>query len=42
LPSRLNPANVKARLSAEYPDDQATGYSAGSIRGALSIKQKLN
>jgi hypothetical protein len=36
------PDNVKARLAAEYPDDQATGYGAGSIRGAVSIRQKLN
>jgi hypothetical protein len=35
------PDNVKARLAAEYPDDQATGYSVGSIRGAVSIKQKV-
>jgi hypothetical protein len=34
--------SVKAKLAAEYPDDQATGYGAGSIRGAVSIKQKLN
>lgn len=36
------PDNVKARLAAEYPDDQAIGYSAGSIRGAISIKQRMN
>jgi hypothetical protein len=36
------PDNVKARLSAEYPDDQATGYAAGAIRGAVSIRRKLN
>jgi hypothetical protein len=36
------PDNVKARLAAEFPDDQATGYSAGSIRGAISIRQKLD
>jgi len=35
------PDNVKAKLAAEYPDDQATGYSVGSMRGAISIKQKL-
>lgn len=36
------PDNIKARLSAEYPDDQATGYSAGAIMGGVSIKRKLN
>ena len=34
-------AEVKARLSADYPHDQATGYSTGQIRGALSIKRPL-
>jgi len=33
---------VKALLAKEYPDDQATGYSAGAIRGAVSIKVKLD
>lgn len=33
--------NVKARLSENYPHDQATGYSAGQIRGAVSIKRPL-
>ncbi len=32
---------VKASLSAEYPHDRATGYSAGQIRGAVSIKRAL-
>lgn len=35
------PDNVKTRLSEEYPHDKATGYSAGQIRGALSIKRPL-
>lgn len=35
------PANVKAKLTADYPHDQATGYSAGQIRGAVSIKRPL-
>lgn len=34
-------AGVKARLSGEYPEDKATGYSVGEIRGAISIKHKL-
>ena len=35
------PDGVKALLKAEYPQDQATGYSAGQIRGAISIRQKV-
>lgn len=34
--------DVKAILAREYPQDQATGYSAGSIRGAVSIRKKLD
>jgi hypothetical protein len=33
--------NVKALLAKEYPADQATGYSPGEIRGAVSIRQKI-
>jgi Protein of unknown function (DUF3365) len=36
------PEGVKALLAKEYPNDQATGYSAGAVRGAVSIKWKLN
>lgn len=36
------PDDIKARLSADYPDDQAKGYSAGAIIGGVSIKRKLN
>lgn len=35
------PGNVKARLGEVYPHDQATGYRAGQIRGAVSIKRPL-
>jgi hypothetical protein len=35
------PEGVKARLAAEYPHDQATGYSPGMIRGGISIKRRL-
>ncbi|MFA6921683.1 MAG: DUF3365 domain-containing protein [Gallionella sp.] len=35
------PDNIKAKLAADYPHDQATGYSAGQIRGAVSIKRPL-
>jgi hypothetical protein len=32
---------VKAKLKVEYPHDQATGYSVGQIRGAVSVKRPL-
>jgi hypothetical protein len=39
-PDTLSDA-VKAKLASEYPNDKATGYSAGMIRGVLSIKKPL-
>lgn len=38
---KLNP-DVKAALSQHYPNDRATGYSPGQIRGAISIRKPLN
>ena len=35
------PEGVKARLRVEYPMDQATGYSAGELRGAVVITRPL-
>lgn len=32
---------MKGKLKAEYPNDKATGYSAGQIRGAISVKRPL-
>ena len=32
---------VKAKLGEAYPDDKAIGYSAGMIRGVLSMKKAL-
>lgn len=32
---------TRASLSESYPHDKATGYSAGQIRGAVSIKRAL-
>jgi len=32
---------VRAKLSELYPEDKATGYGSGEIRGALSIKRAL-
>ncbi len=33
---------TKDVLNREYPEDQATGYSVGSIRGGISIRQKID
>jgi len=33
--------DVKATLARLYPHDQATGYRAGELRGAVSIKRPL-
>lgn len=33
------PANVTAKILELYPDDKATGYHKGEIRGAFSFKQ---
>lgn len=32
---------VKTILAKEYPNDDATGYRVGEIRGAVSIKRKI-
>jgi hypothetical protein len=38
-------ANVEPALKAEilrlYPDDQATGFKTGELRGAFTVKQKM-
>lgn len=34
--------DVRAALAAGYPMDKATGYLAGDLRGAVSIKQKID
>lgn len=34
-------ADVSAALAAHYPDDLATGYSEGDIRGAISLRFPL-
>lgn len=33
---------VRAVLAQYYPNDVATGYQLGDLRGAISIKQKIN
>lgn len=37
---KLNPA-VKAALGQNYPNDRATGYSEGQIRGVISVRKAL-
>jgi hypothetical protein len=34
--------DVKAKVSALYPDDQATGFKPGELRGAFSVLQRLD
>ncbi len=35
------PSPVKAKLQQLYPEDKATGYKVGDIRGAFSITRKI-
>jgi len=35
------PDPVKAILKEKYPDDKATGYQAGDVRGTISVKIQL-
>lgn len=37
---QLSPA-VKSALAQHYPNDLATGYSVGQIRGAISVRKPL-
>lgn len=34
--------NVKKLLNEHYPDDRATGYNVGDLRGTISIKTQLD
>lgn len=34
--------DVKAKVAELYPDDQATGFKAGELRGAFSVLQRLD
>jgi hypothetical protein len=36
------PASVKAVLARRYPNDQATGYNVGDLRGAVSVQLDQN
>jgi hypothetical protein len=35
------PPDVQQRLRMEYPNDRATGYRAGQVRGAVTVKRPL-
>lgn len=35
------PEDVRSFLKQKYPDDKATGYSVGELRGAVSVKLKI-
>lgn len=35
------PDDVRNFLKQKYPDDKATGYSVGELRGAVSVKLKI-
>ncbi len=40
-PTETIPGSIKTMLKQHYPFDAATGYQAGDLRGAVSIKQPL-
>ena len=40
-PAETIPEPIKKILTKHYPFDSATGYKAGDLRGAISIKQPL-
>jgi hypothetical protein len=35
------PPTVRAKIQPLYPDDKATGYTVGQVRGAITIKRPL-
>lgn len=35
------PADVAAAIAASYPDDQATGFAPGDMRGAFTIAKRM-
>ena len=37
---QLSPA-IKAAIGQHYPNDKATGYSEGQIRGVISVRKGL-
>jgi len=40
-PSEQIPESIRIMLRTQYPFDAATGYKAGELRGAVTIKQPL-
>jgi len=40
-PAETLDAGLQAKLAETYPQDRATGYSKGEIRGALTVKRPL-
>ncbi|MCU0870655.1 MAG: DUF3365 domain-containing protein [Burkholderiales bacterium] len=36
------PAPVAAKIAAEYPHDRAVGYAPGQVRGAVTIRKRLD
>jgi hypothetical protein len=40
-PKENIPSEIKAMLAEKYPDDRATGFSVGDVRGTISVKIAL-
>ena len=40
-PTETLSPGIKAALGQHYPNDRATGYSEGQIRGVISVRKKL-
>jgi hypothetical protein len=40
-PKENIPAEIKTILAERYPDNRVTGFLAGDIRGAISVKITL-
>jgi hypothetical protein len=40
-PAELLSGELKTALARDYPQDRATGYTAGQVRGALSVRRPL-
>ena len=37
VPEGISVAELKARIDSVYPEDQATGFELGALRGAFTI-----
>lgn len=40
-PAQGIPAAVQVKLATDYPNDRATGYTPGQVRGAVTVKKPL-